>query len=327
MARARNIKPAIMDNEELADLDPLARLLFIYLWMLADRDGRMEDRPKRIAAQALPYDRSADVDAMLSDLHKAGFIHRYEVDGIRVIQITSFLKHQSPHGTEKDGELPDVNGAFTVHKRGRHGCVTGEPLLDNGEPTVRQRCVNGGLTVNSPLLNALNHDLLIPDSLIPDSAAQAEQSDQADEGDQPPKAAGKPAAHQRGTRLPDDWFLPQHWGQWAMQKFAHFTAEIVRDEADKFANHWRAKTGRDASKRDWYATWQNWCMSDICQRAHPPPSRGSETDYQRSMRERVEQAAGVMAHIVAAKPPGTQTKPPWEVAFENASRAAAIGMD
>ena len=51
-----------MENEELADLDPIARLLFIYLWMLADREGRLEDRPKRIAGRALPYDREADVD-------------------------------------------------------------------------------------------------------------------------------------------------------------------------------------------------------------------------------------------------------------------------
>ena len=50
MARSRNIKPSIMANEELAELEPLSRLLFIYLWMLADKAGRLEDRPKRIAA-------------------------------------------------------------------------------------------------------------------------------------------------------------------------------------------------------------------------------------------------------------------------------------
>ena len=48
MARSRNIKPSIMANEELAELEPLSRLLFIYLWMLADKAGRLEDRPKRI---------------------------------------------------------------------------------------------------------------------------------------------------------------------------------------------------------------------------------------------------------------------------------------
>ena len=50
MARARNIKPGFFANENLAECDPLARLLFAGLWCLADREGRLEDRPKRIAA-------------------------------------------------------------------------------------------------------------------------------------------------------------------------------------------------------------------------------------------------------------------------------------
>lgn len=113
MARARNIKPSIMDNEELAELEPMTRLLFIYLWMLADREGRLEDRPKRIAAQALPYDRHADVGAMLDDLHKAGFIVRYEAQGIACIQITAFAKHQTPHVREAASSLPSIEQGTT----------------------------------------------------------------------------------------------------------------------------------------------------------------------------------------------------------------------
>ena len=140
----------------------------------------------------------------------------------------------------------------------------------------------------------------------------------------------KPKRSASGTRLPQDWFLPDTWGQWGLQKYPHFSVEIIRDEALKFANHWRSKTGKDATKHDWYATWQNWLMSDICQKAHPPESGGGETNYQRSMRERVEQAAGSLAHIVAAKAPGSrppQTPTPWEVAIENNARTTAIGMD
>ena len=325
MARARNIKPAIMDNEDLADLEPLTRLLFIYLWMLADRDGRMEDRPKRIAAQALPYDRSADVEAMLCNLHKSGFINRYEAGGVAVIQISAFLKHQTPHGTEKDGVLPDENGMFTVNSRGKNGYATGDSSLINGDLTVKQQQANSALTVNPPLLNTLIPDSLIPDSLTtPIGVVVAPQSVAAT------PASPKPKRSASGTRLPQDWFLPDTWGQWGLQKYPHFSVEIIRDEATKFANHWRSKTGKDATKLDWLATWQNWLMSDICQKAHPPESGGGETNYQRSMRERVEQAAGSLAHIVAAKAPGSrqpQTPTPWEVAIENNARTTAIGMD
>jgi hypothetical protein len=48
MARARNIKPAFFKNEQLVELGMSTRLLFIGLWCLADREGRLEDRPKRI---------------------------------------------------------------------------------------------------------------------------------------------------------------------------------------------------------------------------------------------------------------------------------------
>lgn len=155
MARARNIKPLIMDNEELAALDPLTRLLFIYLWMLADREGRIEDRPKRIAAQALPYDREADVESMLNDLKTAGFIVRYIAAEISCIQIVSFLKHQTPHGTERDSALPNEDGLYSVHPRSHNGYATGQASLVNRDLTVKKQ----------------NANPLIPDSgfLIPDS--------------------------------------------------------------------------------------------------------------------------------------------------------------
>lgn len=76
-------------------------------------------------------------------------------------------------------------------------------------------------------------------------------------------------AEPKAVALPKDWQLPKAWGDWAMSEFPHWTADIVRLEADKFADHWRGKSGKDARKADWPATWRNWCRSDICQRAHP----------------------------------------------------------
>lgn len=105
MARARNIKPGIMENEDLADLDPIARLLFIYLWMLADREGRIEDRPRKIKAKALPYD-SVDAGELLDDLAHKGFIVRYEVKGVKYIQVANFSKHQKPHSNETVSNFP-----------------------------------------------------------------------------------------------------------------------------------------------------------------------------------------------------------------------------
>lgn len=149
MARARNIKPSIMDNEDLAELEPLTRLLFVYLWMLADREGRLEDRPKRIAAQALAYDRNADVSMMLDKLQSSGFIERYEANGIACIQIKAFAKHQTPHIREAASTLPSIEQG-TTKEVPKHN-------LGNAEASPRSP-ESGFLIPDTPYL--------IPDSLI-----------------------------------------------------------------------------------------------------------------------------------------------------------------
>ena len=85
MARIRLLKPGFFHNEILSELEPHARLLFAGLWLLADRDGRLEDRPKRVAIEIFPYEPHLNVDGLLSQLDDAGFIVRYEVDGVCII--------------------------------------------------------------------------------------------------------------------------------------------------------------------------------------------------------------------------------------------------
>lgn len=165
MARARNIKPGTFKNELLGSMEPLAVLLFISLWTLADREGRIEDRPLRIKAETFPYRENIDINSYLTLLERYGFIERYEAKGIKVIRVVKFLDHQNPHGTEKDSELPDKDGFLTVHIR-KGNCVTGETKKI---PYENQQHKNFNVkatldNVNSPSLNAL-----IPDSfnLIP----------------------------------------------------------------------------------------------------------------------------------------------------------------
>lgn len=105
MARARNIKPGFFANDRLAECDPLARILFAGLWTIADRAGRLEDRPRRIRAAVLPYD-ECDADALLKQLEEGGFICRYQAGGMALIQVLAFDKHQNPHKNEAESTLP-----------------------------------------------------------------------------------------------------------------------------------------------------------------------------------------------------------------------------
>lgn len=105
MARIRSIKPDFFMDEDLAEVSPLARLLYIGLWTLADKEGRLEDRPKRIKASLFPYD-CTDVEPLLAELAQHGFIVRYEAEGRVCIAIPSFLKDQRPHPKETSYGLP-----------------------------------------------------------------------------------------------------------------------------------------------------------------------------------------------------------------------------
>jgi hypothetical protein len=114
------LKPGFFANEDLTEVHPpdrattvsaatfAARLCYEGLWLLADRQGRLEDRPKRIKAQIFPYE-DVDVDLLLDALAAAGFLTRYTVNGGSYIALPTFLKHQSPHHREPDSTIPAPN--------------------------------------------------------------------------------------------------------------------------------------------------------------------------------------------------------------------------
>jgi hypothetical protein len=141
MARARNIKPGFFKNDRLAECQPLARILFAGLWCEADREGRLEDRPKRLKAEYLAYD-NCDVDELLCELEQRGFIIRYVIEGTRYIAIPAFNKHQNPHVREPASSIPAPH---------MHSART-------GSDTVQAQCLHSSGPADSPSL--------IPDSPI-----------------------------------------------------------------------------------------------------------------------------------------------------------------
>jgi hypothetical protein len=109
MLRTRQIKPGIVTNEELCALGPFAYILFTGLWMLADKEGRFEWRPKRIKALLMPmWDEisSEVVEKLLEKLWESGFISRYDVDSHLYGTILNFGKHQHIHPNEAKSDLP-----------------------------------------------------------------------------------------------------------------------------------------------------------------------------------------------------------------------------
>lgn len=124
--RARGIKPGFFTDEAVVDLSPWARLLFVGLWCVADRAGRLLDKPKQLKIQLFPCD-NVDVDKMLDEIAAAGLITRYPAQEERFIEVVNFTKHQSPHVKEAESTIPapDKPGA----KRSRSDTSVGGTIL------------------------------------------------------------------------------------------------------------------------------------------------------------------------------------------------------
>jgi hypothetical protein len=185
MSRARNIKPGFFKNEVLVELPFAFRLLFVGLWTLADREGRLEDRPVRIGMELFPAD-SVDVDAGLQALHERDFILRYTVDGRRYIQVLAWDKHQRPHPHEARSVIPAPDQTVGPEDVtfNANACASPAPgLLEHADASAGSDHVTTRpgdvvteaadavtssihITTTSTNVGASRADSLIPDSLI-----------------------------------------------------------------------------------------------------------------------------------------------------------------
>ncbi len=121
------MKPDFFKDEDLKELPFEVRLFYQGLWCHADREGRLEDRPERLKIEIMPYDKvdPEKILSLLSNKKKNGgrpFILRYKNNKEKYIQILKWHKHQKPHHTEKNSEIP---------------APTREQMEFNGEKSVK----------------------------------------------------------------------------------------------------------------------------------------------------------------------------------------------
>jgi len=136
--RTRLVKPSLFLNEDLARVSIPARYLFVGLWCAADREGRIEDRPRQIKATLYPYD-DLDADALLTELVAVGVIRRYEVKGVKVILVVKFKKHQRVHPNEAPSLLPSEPEEVEAETVGTQRLA---PLDNQGLPLDNQGLPN-----------------------------------------------------------------------------------------------------------------------------------------------------------------------------------------
>ena len=261
MARIRQIKPEFYLDDELARCPRDARLMFPGLWCLADRAGRLEDRPARIKAQLFPYDEDIRVDAVegfLTILADRDFIQRYEVAGKRYIQIRTFIKHQHIHVKESPSQLPppQLEGdtrTETVqepgeHRSSTHTSTSTSGYMDNG-------FLGSGSGVSSSGSDSLSGSR-------PDGRSQT--TGQKTAPPPPPSIS---------------FVLTKELRSWAEKTMPEIDTEA---ETEKFLDYYSRDGTTFAS---WPAAWRKW-MRDAVEREKSARARESTEEHNERLRRK-----------------------------------------
>lgn len=104
--RCRMIQPQFFTSEQVVNCSFGARILFQGLWCLADREGRVQDRPSQIKLALFPVDK-VNIERLFSELVSVGLIVRYEAEEQRCIWIPRFKNNQPIHPHEAKSTLPE----------------------------------------------------------------------------------------------------------------------------------------------------------------------------------------------------------------------------
>lgn len=100
----------------------------------------------------------------------------------------------------------------------------------------------------------------------------------------------------RGSRLPDDWDLPEGWRAWTAVNCPTATPDAISRQALMFANYWQAQPGAKACKLDWEKTWRNWCLKSF---STAPLRPGQPIAFASASERRAERTKKLLADIDA----------------------------
>ncbi len=146
MPRIRYLKPEFFSDEDLGSLPFQTRLTFEGLWCFADKAGRLEYRPKYLKAMIFPYDNikiEKEIESLANGKNNGNpFIQLYNIENRQYIQIIQWNRHQRPHHTEKESEIPPAPLLIKEKGMGKGNQLEASKELRNGEVTVKEPLKN-----------------------------------------------------------------------------------------------------------------------------------------------------------------------------------------
>lgn len=279
--REARLSVDIWDDPEFVALSPLAKLVFIFLFSQRDlnylgllplRERRWASRLSgldtdnvREALEELDAARFVVIDEDAEELLVRSFMRRDEV--YRQPQLIRSARDSLPMVTSDRiravlaEELERIASLDGLHAASAEAIEDMRRSLSESAARVNAASVDPARTLRAPS-NDHGKDLrekedsdhleLSPPSsglLAPDSSKTPSESSR-----RAPRASGT----KRGTRIPDDFAVTSAMVEWARENTPTVDG---RRETEKFINYWRGKTGKDATKLDWPATWRNWMLN------------------------------------------------------------------
>ena len=123
----------------------------------------------------------------------------------------------------------------------------------------RIRADDGGINAVTPSSSNALHNALVtstptrPDPYLSTSSGDGEgfNSSFVAAPTSPPRKRATP----RGTRIPAEFTVTDAMVTWARENAPNVNGRL---ETDQFRDYWSAKSGKDATKLDWAATWRTW---------------------------------------------------------------------
>jgi len=180
VARIRTIKPDFFYSEQVAGVSHAARLLFIGLWTIADRAGRLQWAPRKLRAQLFPYEEALLIHPLAEELTSAGLLHIYTTDGGTYAWVPGFTAHQRPHPKEPESVIPACpsdhkSGQLPWKKTAGCACIPSSPVGREGKGMDKGKGREGD--DDAPPA---------PDDALPDDPPPAEQEAPSDPPPPPP---------------------------------------------------------------------------------------------------------------------------------------------
>lgn len=132
MARIRTIKPEFWSSEQIMDLSPMARLLFIGLWNFCDDGGNHPASAKTLKAEIFPSDdiTSSSVQLLIDELSSNYLITPYDSNGKGFWHVNGWkhqkidkptFKHPPFIGEESGSTSRGLDEASPPEGKGREG--------------------------------------------------------------------------------------------------------------------------------------------------------------------------------------------------------------